>query len=874
MSASIHAGAHWIKAALQVNPYGYVGVKAPSATFADESAYNAAILDSCQAKAIDLIAITDHWCVNTAESLIREATSRGIAALPGFEASSSEGVHLLVLFEVGTDLSDVNAAIGVCGASPGCANGTTGHSFKDILQTMDERGALVIPAHVNVPNSGMLTGRNGPPLVKMVTNPCLHAIAVSPGCALAADQDAVCKGRAPFTRTHPVAVVHADDVSAPATLGEPGATTWFKVNSLRLNSIKLAVRTPTTRVSTDDPASTARPIIRSIAWTGGFLDGVSIPLSPDLTALIGGRGTGKSTVIESIRYALGIEPTGVDARRDHLAIVSGVLRSGTTVRVEVDVASPTPQRYLIERSVNNPPVVRDASGTATQFLPTDVLGMVEVFGQHELAELAHEKASVARMLERFAGSSGPDAEHVQIAADLAENRRKLGVAELSRDQLDAELTDIPRLEQQVGQFKQTDLPTRLAELKQLQIDEAVFTEGAQRIANVRATLRPAFEGAELSALIADLPNIDGSSEKETVELVGVATAELHRRVTEAAAAIEAALSQADKEVAAAQLAWKSATDSQREGHAEVLRALVADGNDPDRYLTTTKALEDLKAKEQRQPGIAANISALAGQRTELLGRLAAVETRRLEQLHDAIRKANSATKGAVVVRPVPSPDRAHIKRVIEAHVRGARTNIMAAIDRSDFSLRSFVAAARLGSAELDGIFGVRGAQAAALLAAGEKLLRELEELSVDQAVEVLLDISVDGGPRELRSMDDLSKGQRATALLVLLLGASATPLIIDQPEDDLDNRFVYEDVVERLRTLKGSRQIIVSTHNANVPVLGDAELIVALEADGQHGRPMPGGIGSLDDASVRTLAESLLEGGPAAFNARQHLYGF
>ena len=77
-----------------------------------------------------------------------------------------------------------------------------------------------------------------------------------------------------------------------------------------------------------------------------------------------------------------------------------------------------------------------------------------------------------------------------------------------------------------------------------------------------------------------------------------------------------------------------------------------------------------------------------------------------------------------------------------------------------------------------------------------------------------------------------------------------------------------------LRKLKGKRQIIASTHNANVPVLGDAELIVALEGDGQNGRAAADGIGSLDDVAIRSHVENVLEGGPAAFNARQHLYGF
>lgn len=867
-------GAHWVKAALQINPFGYTGKSAPSQVFPDEASYDTAILDRCAAEGIDLIAVTDHWCVDTARSLIDAASKRGVTSLPGFEANSAEGVHLLVLFEVGTDFADINAAIGVCGGTPGCANGTTGHPFKDILCAMDERGALVIPAHVNVANGGMLTGRNGPPLVKMVTHPDLHAIAVTPGQPEASDQEAICSGRKPFDRTHPLAVIYADDVSRPDVLAQPGATTWFKVNSLRLDSLKLAVRTPATRVATGDPTSSPRPLIREISWTGGFLDGVTIPISPDLTTLIGGRGTGKSTVVESLRYALNIEPIGTDAKRDHDTIVTGVLRSGTTVRVDVETTTPTLQRFTIERSVPNPPVVRDSSGTATSLMPSDVVGMVEIFGQHELAELAHDKSSVARMLQRFAGSTGPDPDYIQLRNTLRDNRSKLARAEKDRDDLEAELADIPRLEQHAAQYTATDLPTRLKELRQLDTDEGVFTEGAERLAAVRGAVTPLSEIESIAALTAAIPNIDASPQKEMLERVSASATKLHGKMMEFFAALTTALDEAEQEVASAKADWAAATDPQRDGHAEVLRKLVEDGHDPDKYLTTTKALEALKAKEQRRPGIASRITTLQAERTNFLGQLAIIETSRSDELNAAIRQANRATNGVVVVRPIASPDRKPIKSVVERHVKGARTQIMAAIDVDNFSPRTFVAAVRSGTGELEKQFGVRGAQATNLIGAGEKVLRELEELSVGQAVDVRLDISAGTGSRELRSLDELSKGQRATALLLLLLGASEAPLVIDQPEDDLDNRFVYDGIVQRLRELKGTRQIIASTHNANVPVLGDAELIVALEGDGQHGWPVVNGIGSLDDASIRALAESLLEGGPAAFNARQHLYGF
>ena len=222
-------GARWIRAALQVNPFAYQGKNQPSASFATEDEYNKALLDECEALEIGIIAVTDHWTVDTASGLIAAASGRGIVALPGFEANSSEGIHLLVIFESGTTPSAVNAAIGACGVEPGCANGTTGTSFKDILEGMTERGALVIPAHANVANGGMLTGRTGQPLVEMVKNPNLHAIAITPSQPDGTDQEKVIEGQIPYERKHPLAVVHADDVVHPDRLKTSGATSWFKV---------------------------------------------------------------------------------------------------------------------------------------------------------------------------------------------------------------------------------------------------------------------------------------------------------------------------------------------------------------------------------------------------------------------------------------------------------------------------------------------------------------------------------------------------------------------------------------------------------------------------------------------------------------------
>lgn len=867
-----YIGAHWIRAALQVNPYAYEGRGEPSKKYASEDDYNTALLDQCEALGIRLIAITDHWCVDTAAGLITAAEARGIVALPGFEANTSEGVHLLVIFEVGTPFAEINAAIGICGGTPG-NSGTGAYGYGEVVEKLTERGALVIPAHVNVSPSGLLARESGQPLQRMIKHPLVNALGITPSATDAKDQASIVANRKPFERQHPLALLYADDVMGPNDLAKPGASSWFKVSTGCLESLMLAIRTPTTRVSVTDPTGTPRALLRGLTWTGGFLDEVAIPLSEELTAFIGGPGTGKSTAIESLRYALGIEPIGAAALADHRAIVKDVLKMGTIVKVTVETAKPAPHTYTIERLVNDVPIVRDASGSATNLKPEDIIPRVEIFGQHELAELANDPARVATMLQRFTDSDGPDQEHQGALAQLAENRALLQKQEMAKQTLDDDLADIPRLEEQIKQYDTTDVPGKLAAQQRLELDHAVLQEAADRIGETRTALADLTDPQLGADLTAEYENVDDSPQNELLERATAATSELATKLADLANQVRAALDAAEQAVGSSRADWTTAVSEQREEYNNVLRALHEQGLQPDKYVDTKRALETLKAKQPRRVKLDQEIASLKKARGQLLGKLRDHEKEQTEKLHEAIRAANSATSGVVVVQPIPDADRAHIKQLVIGSLPGAKNTITAAIDAETFSTRTFVEAARKG---MDGLaaYGIRGVQAANLLAAGEPLLREMEELTVGLAVDVKLDVGYGTSSKELKSMGQLSKGQKATALLLLLLSGSDAPLVIDQPEDDLDNRFVFNGIVANLRKLKGRRQVIVSTHNANVPVLGDAELIVTLEGNGQHGKPAADGIGSLDDRKIRAHAENILEGGPDAFNARLHLYGF
>jgi ABC-type Mn2+/Zn2+ transport system ATPase subunit len=128
-------------------------------------------------------------------------------------------------------------------------------------------------------------------------------------------------------------------------------------------------------------------------------------------------------------------------------------------------------------------------------------------------------------------------------------------------------------------------------------------------------------------------------------------------------------------------------------------------------------------------------------------------------------------------------------------------------------------------------------------------------------------ITLDG-----KSIEELSPGQRCSALIPIILVEGDSPLIIDQPEDNLDNKMVFDLVVDILRGLKEQRQIIVATHNPNIPVSGDAEQVIVFESPNKNYCEIIEQ-GSIDEENIVKQIKAIMEGGDKAFEVRMKKYG-
>lgn len=122
---------------------------------------------------------------------------------------------------------------------------------------------------------------------------------------------------------------------------------------------------------------------------------------------------------------------------------------------------------------------------------------------------------------------------------------------------------------------------------------------------------------------------------------------------------------------------------------------------------------------------------------------------------------------------------------------------------------------------------------------------------------------------------DASAGQQATALLTVLLNQPGASLIIDQPEDDVDSK-MSQEIVRKMWTAKTHRQFIFASHNANLVVNGDAELVICcdyIKAGDQTGGQIKV-VGAIDSPIIKDEVTSVTEGGKEAFNLRKEKYGF
>lgn len=886
-ATNLPSGAVFHLCALQVNPHHYRAKYRGKSSGLGETEYAQRLVEKAKELKLSVLAVTDHNHVGGMSTLVSLAKRRGINVFPGFELGSSEGVHVLCLYPPDTEEDVLGRHLGEFGirdVEPSAE--LSDKTLSEILRLVRDQGGVSIAAHVTH-DKGLLQALEGQARIRVWRDPNLLAVQI-PGSVkdLPTDLHRIVTNKDPhYKRNHPagrdlaLAVVNACDVTQPDDLEKASARCWIKMSEVGVEGLRQAFLDPESRIRLiSDPQPEEHAELVALAWEGGFLDGAAIHFNPNLNVLVGGRGTGKSTVIESLRYVLNLEPVGQEAGKAHEGIVRHVLKSGTKISLLLRSHRPSKREYLIERTVPNPPVVKDENGVSN-LLPEEILPDIEVYGQHEISELAKSGEKLTRLLDRFTEvDHSLGSRKAALRRELEKNRREIIEVQSEMQTIQERLAGLPGLEETLKRFQDAGLEERLREQSLLVREERVVKTIPLRLKPFREALEeirgelPIDRAFVSPKALQDLPSQEILAEANGVLL------DLEKDLEGAAAKLERALDRAEEGFAEIGDRWEGRRQEVQSKYEAILRELQKSRVDGEEFIRVRRQIEELRPLREREGLLQRLDGELVERRRNLLADWEDVKGEEFRCLDRAAKKVRGKLQDRVHVEVTAGANREPLIELLKETKGRTAEAIQQVTTAKDFSLPKFVECCKAGSQSLHEEYQIPLAQGERLAKAPPDVLMRMEEIELPAVTEIKLNTASAQEPANWQKLEDLSTGQKATAVLLLLLLESEAPLIIDQPEDDLDNRFITEGVVPRMREEKRQRQFVFSTHNANIPVLGDAELILGLSASGEAGqgkaRIPRKHMGSIDAKPVRELVEEILEGGKDAFERRRLKYGF
>ncbi len=868
-------GATFIRADLHVHTYAD-GDADPKP---DLESYVDAAIDS----GISIMAITDHNSVQFVRAAMRAAESKDLVVIPGIEISTHDG-HLLALFSP-EQIDDLEAFATSENLKLKKLSDTDKRSDRSILDLVNEigrRGGLAIPAHVDA-SRGICQTMHQNELVELLSSPALAGLEFLKGDTLEtwftdADDDAArlaawkARQANPLLKDRGLARLMSSDAHSVKMIGQDRASrtlTRVKLDDPNFAALRNAVQfNPKARCKAEAILPATYPRIVSASFVGGFLDGVSMDFTGNLNCLIGGRGSGKSTALLSIRAALGADsfsdedPNDPD-RMPEITTVTFIDKAGS-------------ERVAVRHRDGEP---RDAGGSPIRLRLADL-------GQDESGRLAREynenPAVLLEFLDSFLVLHSFEERETELTAQLAENSTEVQNTAVVADQIKKLEDEQARLEASIKAATEGRIED-LAKWAVLLASQKPLLEDLD--SRLEAALpEPITEPlVDLDAL-ADEFGVDLAA-KPANEFVGGADG-IRERLTvfdtrRASISKQAAsdIEKAAKEVEASLARWKDnqtelekrlnakKTELEQQGLKVQAGALVTMAN---RLNEAKKQLTALRKKQDKHKAARAS-------RTESLNELHANRENLYQcRIAGLKRIAEDATNYSDGLAIRVFYDRCGIDGEwvswLTSHftLRQPRVSRLASkIGPHDFAVKLLTdRKALLVLKDQDGSAFLT--EEAVNRAATWPNVFELEVMCRDDRPRI--EVQRDGHP-DRRPFDKLSAGQQRSVLLSLLLCAERSdPLVLDQPEDHLDGQYIATAVVRHLEAAKERRQVLIATHSANLVVLGDSELVIPMDGTDGHGTPYA--VGAVDRPETRDEVCALLEGGAQAYKKRGERYGF
>jgi ABC-type lipoprotein export system ATPase subunit len=807
---------------------------------------------------IRLGVITNHnkFDKNEFTALKKKTSEQGIKLFPGVEFSLKEGIHILIVFDDAWykgETDHINQFLDM--AFYGIAHPATPpypNASLDLQETVSKLDAtghnyFIVLAHVDATN-GLCQVLQGRTLEAFVKHDAFNKVLA---VQKSGNLDNYNQIRQFAARS--IACVEGSDNAHEGVNGiGKGRVTYLKMGDFNFEALQYALTDHTNRLCAKDKPEIHNSRIKSIAFQGGLLDGKQISFSPELNNLIGIRGSGKSSVLEILRYALNI-PFGSQAvDKDYKDdLIKHVLKSGGKVTVEI--VNRQGEAYRVERIYGQGADIYKDNVLQHGITLDAILQQPIYFGQKDLS---NKNADFENdLINKLIGGKFHD-----IQQEIDRKKRDIqrlvnewgGLGNLSQLKKDTE-TVAANAKHKLQTFEEKGIAEKLKLQTAFESDINRLKERQAGLESYINDLRMLIQNNDYLAnqpLSSDTNKEFFDEANRVLEQLKPSFVQLQKIFTESQTIDKALLTLID------QLTAKK--EELKEEFAKIKREINIPELNPDDFIKLHRELEMSKLK-------LVEINKSENRRHDLL-----------RQLAEALTQLNALwhSKFILLKQEVDKINQVYGKLSIEVVYKGRKDKFLSKLQ--DTFKGSYIR----GNAytEIHGLYAdfidmykddfkkmseiLDHSQFIVFQNMFDSNLYDLLTYQVDNRIV----ITYDGKPLKEHSL-----GQRASALILFLLSQQENDiLIIDQPEDDLDNQTIYNDVIKEIKRLKGRMQFIFATHNANIPVLGDSEMLIACRyiPDSQIAVES----GSIDCRNMQEKIIRIMEGGKDAFEIRKNIY--
>jgi type III restriction enzyme len=711
-----------------------------------------------------------------------------------------------------------------------------------------------------------------------------------------------------------IAVVQTTDYRADKTLAELDTATWIKWKEPTAEALRQACLAKESRISLVEPEIPNIFIEKIDVTNSSFLSKFDLDLNPQLNSIIGGRGTGKSTILEYLRWGLcdQTEGFGNDDNKSDIAKRRNTLIDKTLKEVDGEVRVfflVNGTRHIIKRNPNTEDVLlKIGDGGFESVRPSQIQDLLptQAYSQKQLSSISIRPDELKRFIEQ---PISKEIEEINSQVDVALAEVKSAYGKLAQGK--SLHTELNKNEIEIASFKSQIEELRgglkgISEEDKKTLDRAKlyvneknrFDEVALEYSSIGESLQP------LKELIKKHKGQESNASNEIENDETLAQLNLERTVF-----LESALQKVEElsELHASSVvkyenihaAWSEIRNKYATKYKEAKEKSTSSESTLKAIKGLEEKIEKLELLIRKKRSLLSEVDMTDEKFNELYKEYVERQVSKIDRLKTSTEIFTRLSDGFIKADFTKTIDIekmcTEINSVFSAYslnINKSRTEKLAEqVTTSPSPLVKWnqIVYEVKSLSEFHSVADVQDElphtpilDSAGFTAANK---RKMSEAMPSEGLLRLASIKLDFLPKFFYQthnemgdeipFEEASAGQQATALLNVLLNQDGFPLIIDQPEDDIDNRAI-EKIITNLWGSKKKRQIIISSHNANLVVNGDSELVICCDYN-ETSEQTKGHIkyeGSIDKKEIRNEITSVMEGGERAFKLRKEKYGF